>query len=456
MSTPNENYSNISNCFSELKISDPKNKQETIQESIKDNKQFMVNFFKKQPYYNELMPKIIKASRGIVFYKGLIKKGVKHKSVFFEAIIRSIKRINEDKIQIRPRSKKKIRLYKLPKIEELKIKKDKIENIGKKKIKLIQLQNDKIDKYKNEVKKISLPAKTISKKTPIVYSTNTINFPINNNNRYMQNIHSTNNSFNKNRNFTSKFDQNYGLSPISKDISTYYKSNDTFKNFSKNGLFSNRLKPLGISKSSSDLNVLLEKCEKEIINGKEVEELVLNSNSNFIKSMQEIIAANRFINRDKKVLEDKKKDNKYIKLEEKNYANIKRKMKEKISDNLAYKNRKELREILKVNENARSYILQLNEMNKLNEKLSKRRVFEWKRIDKVNSMCDDEFRKKEYLKNRIDIINDKNDKLNKSIDNMVNEEFNVYKNNKDYMMGNLIPKLMTIKKNKEYKNVFEI
>ena len=272
----------------------------------------------------------------------------------------------------------------------------------------------------------------------------------------MQNIHSTNNSFNKNRNFTSKFDQNYGLSPISKDISTYYKSNDTFKNFSKNGLFSNRLKPLGISKSSSDLNVLLEKCEKEIINGKEVEELVLNSNSSFIKSMQEIIAANRFINRDKKVLEDKKKDNKYIKLEEKNYANIKRKMKEKISDNLAYKNRKELREILKVNENARSYILQLNEMNKLNEKLSKRRVFEWKRIDKVNSMCDDEFRKKEYLKNRIDIINDKNDKLNKSIDNMVNEEFNVYKNNKDYMMGNLIPKLMTIKKNKEYKNVFEI
>ena len=46
MSTPNENYSNISNCFSELKISDPKNKQETIQESIKDNKQFMVNFSK--------------------------------------------------------------------------------------------------------------------------------------------------------------------------------------------------------------------------------------------------------------------------------------------------------------------------------------------------------------------------------------------------------------------------
>ena len=451
MSTPKEKIIKINNCFGGIKLVNPKDKQETIQESIKDDKQFMVNFFAQQPYYSELMPKIKKASRGIVFYKGLIQKGVKNKSVFFEAIMRSIKKVNMEKIAKRPRSKKRIKLYKLPKIQELKIKKKKIESVENKKKKLLQLENDKFNVYREEIKKKLLPFTTKHrKKSPIVYSTNTIFY---NNNRYMQSNNSTNNSFMKNS--TNEFEQNLILSPMNNDISTYYRSNDTFKTIPKNGLFTNRFPSLRQSNSSNDINFLLDRCQEEIINGKEVENLVLDYNKNFMKSIQEKIYSNRFMNRDRKMIEEKKKDNKYIQLEEKNYANIKKRMNERISDTFAYKNRKELREILKVNENARSYILHLVEMNKVNEKLGRRRVIEWKRIDKVNSMCDVGFRKNEYLKNKIDKINDKNHKLNKSRDYIPNDDFYTYKNNKDYMIGKLVPKLMAIKKKNDNKDIYE-
>ena len=450
MSTPKEKIIKINNCFGGIKLVNPKDKQETIQESIKDDKQFMVNFFAQQPYYSELMPKIKKASRGIVFYRGLIRKGVRNKSVFFEAIMRSIKKVNMEKIARRPRSKKRIKLYKLPKIQELKIKKKKIESVGNKKIKLLQLENDKFNIYREEIKKKLLPFTTKHrKKSPIVYSTNTIFY---NNNRYIQSNNSTNNSFKKNS--TNEIEQNLILSPMNNDISTYYRSNDTFKTIPKNGLFTNRFPTLRQSNSSNDINFLLDRCQEEIINGKEVENLVLDYNKNFMKSIQEKIYSNRFMNRDRKMIEEKKKDNKYIQLEEKNYANIKKRMNERISDTFAYKNRKELREILKVNENARSYILHLVEMNKVNEKLGRRRVIEWKRIDKVNSMCDVGFRKNEYLKNKIDKINDKNDKLNKSRDYIPNDDFYTYKNNKDYMIGKLVPKLMSIKKENGNKDFY--
>ena len=59
-----------------------------------------------------------------------------------------------------------------------------------------------------------------------------------------------------------------------------------------------------------------------------------------MKDVQEKINNNRYINRDKKIIEDNSKKNKYTKLEEQNYAEIKRRMNEKISNSLAYKNRK--------------------------------------------------------------------------------------------------------------------
>ena len=451
MSTPKQQLIKR-DCFSGLKLDNPKEKQDTIQESIKQDKNFLVNFFAKQPYYSELLPKIKKASRGIVFYKGLIHKGLKHKSVFFESIMKSIKKVNQEKSAPRPKSPKRMKLYKLPKIEELRIKKNKIEKIGKKKIKLIQLEKEKLDVYKEQIKNKIFPSTTINKQRSQIYSTNTLNFF---NNRYLNSNNSTNNSFNKNGNLTGKLDQYLIMSPINNDLSTYYKSIDTFKtikNTSRNGLFTNKFQPFRISSSTTNLNYLLDKCKEEISNGKEVEELVSNYNKNFMKDVQEKINNNRYINRDKKIIEDNSKKNKYTKLEEQNYAEIKRRMNEKISNSLAYKNRKELREILKINANARSYILHLNEMNKINEKLERRRVVEWKTIDKVNLLCDDGFKKNEYLKNKIDKINNKNDILNKSRDYIINDDFYMSRNEKNQLAGTLIPKLLSIKSANEKKN----
>ena len=453
MSTPKRQIVKM-DCFSGLKLDNPKEKQDTIQESIKEDKNFLVNFFAKQPYYSELMPKIKKASRGIVFYKGLIHKGLKHKSVFFEAIMKSIKKVNQEKSSPRPKSPKRLKLYKLPKIEELRIKKKKIEKIGKKKIKLIQLEKEKLDVYKEQIKNKYFPSTTINRQKSQIYSTNTLNFF---NNRYLYSNSSTNNSFNKNGNLTGKLEQNIIISPINNDLSTYYKSIDTFKNVksaSRNRLmFTNKFQPFRINSSSTNLHYLLDKCKEEISNGKEVEELVSNYNKNFMKDVQDKINSNRYINRDKTIIEDNiNKKNKYTKLEEKNYAEIKRRMNEKISNSLAYKNRKELREILKINANARSYILHLNEMNKINEKLERRRIIEWKTIDKVNLLCDDGFKRNEYLKNKIDKINKKNDILNKSKDIIINDDFYMNKNEKNQLAGTLIPKLLSIKKANEKNN----
>ena len=450
------------NCFSSLTIENPKDKQESIQESIKEDKDFIINCFAQQPYYSELMPKIKKASRGIVFYRGLISKGVKHKSVFFEAIMRSIKKVNEEKLQKRPKSKKKIGLYKLPKIEELRIKKKKIENIknGKKKIKLIQLEKGKKNEIvKEQEKGVIFPATTINSKSPLIYSTNTMNNFINFNNHYLNNNNTTYNSFNKNANISGKFEQNLILSPINNDLSTYYKSksNDTTKNLSRNSIMFKNIKDFQKCNSTNDLNYIMDKCKEEIITGREVEESVSNYNKNFMKEVQEIINNNKIINRDKKIIEEKnKRNNKYIKLEEKNYAKIKKRMNEKISNSLAYKNRKELLGILKSNENAKSYMLQLNEMNKINEKLGRRRVIEWKRIEKVNSLCDIGYRKNEYLKNKIDIINNKNDKISKSNDIIINDNVYENKNNKYILMGKLVPKLISLRSASEKKTILGI
>ena len=452
MSTPKRQIVKM-DCFSGLKLDNPKEKQDTIQESIKEDKNFLVNFFAKQPYYSELMPKIKKASRGIVFYKGLIHKGLKHKSVFFEAIMKSIKKINQEKSAPRPKSPKRMKLYKLPKIEELRIKKKKIENIGKKKIKLIQLEKEKLNIYKEQIKNKFFPSTTINRQSSQIYSTNTLNFF---NNRYLNsNNNSTNNSFNKNGNSTGKIEQNLIMSSLNNDLSTYYKSIDTFKsikNTSRNGLSTNRFKPFRISSSTTNINYLLDKCKEEISNGKEVEELVSNYNKNFMKDIQEKINNNRYINRDMKIIDDTNRRNKYIKLEEQNYAEIKRRMNEKISNSLAYKNRKELREALKINANARAYILHLNEMNKINEKLERRRVIEWKTIDKVNVLCDEGFKRNEYLKNKIDKINNKNDILNKSRDYIINDDFYMSRNEKNQLAGTLIPKLISFKNANEKKN----
>ena len=442
------------NCFSNFKLDNNKEKQMTIHETIQGNKQFILDFFSKQSYFDELMPKFKKVSRGTNFYNGMIRKGIKHKSVFFQAIMKTIKKVNEEKDFKSPKSVKRIRLYKLPKIEELKLKKNQIDNNNKKKkIKILQ-----IEKYKNIANEIkSNPSTTIhskikiSLKKPKLAHSNTLNIF---NNSLMRGNNTSTNFYKKGNSTEQHSKNNLLLSPGYNDISTYYNSNlNSNSLYKSDSIVNNSYKILKRAKSLNYINNFLNKCQEEIVTGKEMEGKVNDYNQKFTKEIQEKLNNNRLINRDYKVIEEKKKKNKYMELEEINYANIKRKMNEKISTSFAYRNRKELQEILKINTNAKAIILHLNEMNKINEKMGRRRIIERKRIDEINSLCENGYRKKEYLKSKIDIINSKNkemNKLNQSSDYLPNDNYYMIKNNNE-LKGTLVPKLISLKKEAEKK-----
>lgn len=435
------------NLFSQFSLENPKTKKDSIIETINDDKHFILNFYANQPYYNEMMTKIKKADRGIVFYKGMIRKGLKHGSVFFQEIMKQISRINkrhESIISYLPKERKKIKFYKLPKIDELKIKINQIENIKKKKIRIINLEKEKYsEKFGNKI----FPFTTVRRNSPLFSISSTFNF---NNNRYTSSNNATNISFNKNGNLTDK-ENILILSPKNNDLSTNYRSNRSLKTISKSGFFNSKIRTFKNCNSTNDINNIMNKCKEEINRGKEVEELVLDYNKNFMKDIQSKIDSNKLINKDKQVIEDRNKTNKYVKLEEKNYKNIKKNMNKKISTSFAYKIRKELEEVLKVNENAESYLLHLNDVNNTNKRMEKRRIVGRKVIDKVNSLCDIGFQQKEYLKNRIDIINDKNLKINKSKDALIKDEFYFHNNNKNKITGKLVPKLIELKNKNENK-----
>ena len=443
-------------CFESLKIDSNEENQETIDEAIDENKNFLLHFFEKQPYYKEMMPKIQKDSRGTLYYKGFIKKGVYNKLPFFQAIMKAIKTIKEEKIKT-PKVKKELSLYKLSKIKALEMKKNKIDNIGIKKIKLIQMENEKLNKYKEQIKK-QFPSTTINshflkKYRKINASASSINFF---NNSNFHSIDNTNNSFYKNGSSTGKISQYSMKTPNNNDISTYYKSNN-FKNLSRNESFLNKIEN-NINYNNNNLHYLVNKCMEEITNGKKVKGSVSKYNRKISKTIQKKLKMNRIENKDKKVIEEKKKKNKYIKLEENNYANIKRIINQKMSNSLAYQNRKELNKLLKSNKNAESYLLHLNEMNKINKIMGEKRLIERETINKVKSLCNSGFKKNEYLNKEMNKINNKNsslNKLSKTIDFSSNDDFNISNNsiNKQnyYIRGSLLPKLISLKDENIYK-----
>ena len=457
------------NCFSSITLDTDKEKKkhETIHETIKNDKQFMIDCFSKLPYYYELMPKIKKTSKGNNFYKGLIQKGVKNKSAFFQAIMNSIKKINEEKkiVRFSKVKKKRIKLYTLPKIEELKLKKIQIDKSKIKKIKIIQPGISKNSNEKSKSVPTQNPTTTInSSPSPIkklqlkrsctmnVFNINFIQGENNNNNT----LNSLNNNNVNSGNSTGKHSQNnLILSPNNNDIiSTNYNSNlsnSNYKSLYKNEFDPHKYKVLKRAKSLNNINLFLNHCQEEIISGKKMEGKVNIFTKKLSQEIKDKLNNNKFTkSKDYKVIEDKQKKNKYMKLEEYNYTNIKRKMNKKISNSFAYRNRKEILELLKVNENAKAIILHLNEMNKINEKMSKRRIIERKRIDKINSLCEVGFRKKEILKKKIDIFNIKHKELNEldqSRDNVLNDISNINVSKSDNLLrGTLLPKLLTLRK----------
>ena len=433
---------NLPNCFHSFELDDKKDKRETFHDIIQENNDYLLNFFEQQSYYRELMPLIRKSNKGHLFYSKIVRKGFKHKSPFFKAIFKAIEEINKTKnknlIQNRP---KRLNLYKLPQIELLKLKKKKVEQLSAKKLKDVEKRNERYNKYKSMIK-------------DYLASSSSINFnPSKNEQKLISprdtlNLNNTSNSFNNNINSNKNFIKKLSFSPLSKDLSTFYMSNYKIKSLSRNKSYNNSTFMNSPKYNKSNINYIYDKCIEEIEHGKDVAKKVFKLDKKITRSIEKKLKKNKITNKDKNIIEDKnQKKNKYIKLEENNYAEIKRKMNAKISYFYAYNNRKEFHELIKNNENAHAYILYLDEISKINERIGRHRKIERKRIDKVEILCDEGFRKKEYLKNKIDIFNKKHRDLEKQVDLIPNDDFYISntsnKGNKIEQMGTLLPKLLS-------------
>ena len=434
-------------CFQDFNLDeDNKEKKETLHETIQDNNEFILNSYAEQSYFKDIMPNIQKASRSNNFYNRIVKKGFKHKSPFFKVLMKAIKLINADnnKNVYIPIKEKRFNIYQLPKIELLKKKKEKIDKITEMKLKNFKLNSEKLNKYKKLIKKqlSSSSAFNINSiKTPKIIS------PLD-----TLNLNNTNNSFNQKFNSSEKLSKNMDLRSSIKDFSTYYKSDINFKNLIRNNSFNLINSPIF---NKNNFNYIYDKCNEEIENGNKVSRTVFRHNERISKKIEKKLKNKSEAKKFHKIIEDKgNKRSKYRKLEEKNLKEIKRKINEKISFFYAYKNRKEFQGILKNSENVQGYNLYLNEMNRINQKMELRRFFERKKIDKIQTLCDDEFQKKEYLKNKIDKYNKRHKEINKRNGFIPNDDFYIInKNNNKELLGTLLPKLLS-SRNKCISEIF--
>ena len=423
-------------CFKSFNLDeDNKEKKETLHETIQDNNEFILNSYAEQSHFKDIMPNIQKVSRSNNFYNRIVKKGFKHKSPFFKVLMKAIKNINEDnnkKIDI-PIREKPFNIYKLPQIELLKKKKEKIDKITEIKLKNFKLNSEKLNKYKKLIKKqlsSSCAFNINSIKTPKIIS------PLD-----TFNLNNTNISFNQKFNSTEKLSKNMDLSSSNKNFSTYYKSGINFKNLIRNNSFNLINSPIF---KKGNFNFIYDKCNEEIENGNKVTKTVFRLNEKISKKIEKKLR-NKSEIKLHKIIEDKgNKKNKYRKLEEKNIKEIKRKINAKISYFYAYQNRKEFKGSLKNSESIQAYDLYLNEMNRINQKMESRRSLERKKIDKIQTLCEDEFKKKEYLKNKIDICNKRHKEINKQKGIIPNDDFYIInRNNNKELLGTLLPKLLS-------------
>ena len=196
------------------------------------------------------------------------------------------------------------------------------------------------------------------------------------------------------------------------------------------------------------LENILNKCDDGINYAKNIGSNVGRSSIN--KSVEEVNKRIKMVlqNGDQRVIEDKGKANKkYQKLEKEKFNELKRKMDMKVSNNYAYINRKELNNVMNDNDTIFAYQIYLKEMNNINRRLERKKEIEKKNISLVKDLLENTFRKKEFLKYKIDNYYKKNAKKDelKKFCFKNKDDFFINKNDKDELKGNLLPKLFDLK-----------
>ena len=419
--------------FNKLHLNNLNISNDSYHEIIDNYSDTIVKFFEKNREFKEIIPDIKKGKRANFLYKRLVYKGMQLQSPFMKALMKMVKEY-EKKNKVEIAKREFTGLYKLSNLDLIKLKLEKLERFKRIKLKDINVKNDEPNSTNNLKRSFSNFSLNMTPKTQ--------KFNLN------SSLNDSNYSFNNNKNFSlsNRFSKN--SSKINnKELSTYYKSDTNFKNLSLNtfNLFSPK-----INKAA----YLIDKCLDEIDSGNIVSENMNKVSENFSKSIRQKYKTIEFMQKAKILNLDTLGIKKYKKLELNNLNEIKRKLNEKISDTFAYNNRKGFNEQIKNAESTDAIYIYLHNMEKTNKRLENKRNIQRKNIRKIESLCEDEFAKKEYLKKRIDGFNKKhrNEKRIKNFNSYDEFFLTNRKNNEDnneddnYNTNGFLPKLLALRK----------
>ena len=302
----------------------------TFHEMIRKDKKYIFNMYAKNSLFSGIVPKLFTSSKGIPFYNQMIKRAFKkgnYLTDIIEKISKSYNKNNETSSLI-----KQVRKNKLNEIELLKNKKNIIE------------------------KKFIINQKSLIKKNnSFILKPNTNIFNINND------------KSNENLNNSA----NIKLHKIK--IKPLYNIN----NSSKSILTTSRVKRI------QKMNILLRKCKFGIKKGNNVTKKVENYIDKIHKEKEDIKNDENSKNEHNiiKLLEDNKKteideedyNDKYKYLEKQKIQEFKYNLNFKISDFLAYSNKKEMKKKIKDPMKYKAYELYLEDLNSINKEIEVKR-----------------------------------------------------------------------------------
>jgi hypothetical protein len=193
-------------CFSNLstKFCEPKRgMRKTFHETIQVTKDFILNCFEKKPYYNELMPTIMRNNRGNQLYRKTGRKMHDGKLEFFHNSKKALDTSHKLDQSITEEKNKSIKYYKIPKLELMKKRKQQLDNYMKKKNRIsnklrLLTKSNSMPYMKNVNKKSQIKSESMGKSTIKINKINTKENKNNNLNSTisMDTFHTNNNNKN--------------------------------------------------------------------------------------------------------------------------------------------------------------------------------------------------------------------------------------------------------------------
>jgi len=471
------------NMFLKPNKEDKKKLTNKFHQIIEKDKEFILNCYRNQPLYKESIPQMEKASKGIFYYRRMVKNGLKNKSSFIKVILQSIAKVNQHK-KIKFQKKKLKYGYKIPEIDYVKKRKIDLENrfkmkeLEEEKKNLLRKNYSSIDISRGERNSFVLAGQNCienydSNRSSIINDNSGVNSSFKNRlfsgvTNNLENISTKNNSrinsSNRNRIFSGVTNNLEDINTKNKCLTRSVSSSNSiiFKNNNDDKL-NQKIDDNFSERRIRKFNHLLNKCQSEInhgnmINGK-FEKFMNNINDNFALEKQRRNNKEDHNIEDQKIVEDKVTPKmKYKLMEIEKFKELKKRIDCKISDNYVYFNRRKYSELVKNRKKDEEYYLYLEDLNKINEKLEMKKVKEKEKLNQIETLLDDVYKKKNYLKNKIsNYSNNRKLELEKEEYMKNNVVFNddyflLNEKKEEEHKGTLVPKLLSQKEEMEKNN----